>query len=165
MWKIISNILFVASLVVLAYFGYMKLTAYGAGDNAPDIEATLIDGTPFKLSDHRGRYVLIEFWASWCGPCRRSNPDLVAVEKAYRDRVTVVTVAFEKDVQNGIKAAELDGFTWKNQIVENSSIVMLSPFGSQFGISSIPSTRLIDPEGNILEVENLAEAVDYLNSH
>lgn len=143
----------------------MKLTAYDAGEKAPNIEATRIDGSTFKLSDYRGRYVLIEFWASWCGPCRKSNPDLVAIEAAYRDKLTVVTVAFEKEKENGIIAAEKDGFTWKNQIIEESSIVMLSPIGNKFGISSIPSTRLIDPDGNILEVENLAEAVDYLNSH
>ncbi|MGB0918869.1 MAG: TlpA family protein disulfide reductase, partial [Flavobacteriales bacterium] len=67
------------------------------GDNlAPEIEAELIDGTPFKLSELRGEYVVLDFWGSWCGPCLRDIPKLMQLHAKYGDKVVFVSVAFER---------------------------------------------------------------------
>ncbi len=145
----------------------MKFSAASSGESAPELEMKLIDGTPFQLSDLKGDYVLVDFWGSWCRPCRMENPKLVALYHKYKDqefeggkKLKIVTIALEKTNNTWKRAAERDGFAWKHQVVEQTRFVMMSPIARKFGVSQIPAKFLISPEGKIVEVEHSFEKID-----
>lgn len=140
-------------ILFVAFFGFKFIFQFfGAneGDLAPDFETELIDGTPFKLSDLRGGYVLLYFWGSWCGPCRSANPNLAVLNAEHRDKLTIVTVALEKGGDNWKRAAEKDGFNWTHQIVHENKFVMLSSVAQKYGVTDIPAKFLISPQGKLM---------------
>ena len=147
-------LLYYIPIVLVALYGllffYIKSSTIKQGEIAPDFEAKLIDGTHFKLSCLRGKYVLLDFWGSWCQPCRAANPNLITLHRQHSNKLDIVTIALEKEVSAGIAAASKDGFRWKNQIVEQSNLVLLSETARKYGITSIPSKFLISPEGKML---------------
>ena len=160
--KFLRITLLVAVALVVIGFIYLKLTAAGEGDQAPEIQAELVDGTNFKLSDLQGDYVLLNFWGSWCGPCRVKTPSLIALHQKYESKLKVVSVALEKNAEAGRIVANKDGFTWKYQIVEESSFVMLSSTAQKYGVTEIPTMFLISPEGILLGKKSLAEVEEIL---
>ncbi|WP_109299578.1 TlpA disulfide reductase family protein [Aquimarina sp. AU474] len=105
---------------------YIKYATAEEGEPTPDFEAILIDGTPFKLSDLRGDYVLFDFLGSWCVPCLKGYPKLVAFHEKHSDKIIVVTVALEKHAKSWEKAIKKYGFLWKHQIVDENCFVMMS---------------------------------------
>lgn len=156
---------FVLPAIVLAYFGfqfYVKFSGAEEGDLAPDFEAELIDGTPFKLSELQGKYVLLDFWASWCGPCRMVTPNLAILHEKYSDKLTIVTVALEKSGDAWIHAAQQDGFTWKHQIVEINQFVLLNTIAQEYGVSEIPAKFLISSKGKLLPQMTFKEIDKFL---
>lgn len=152
-------------LGVIVSFGlfyiYTKLSAADEGDIAPDFEATLVDGTPFKLSELQGGYVLLDFWGSWCPPCIKESPQLVALHQKHGDKLTIVSVALEKNKDSWKKVVSKFGYTWKNQIVSQNRFVMLSDIARKYGVSEIPAKFLISPDGKLIgnysfqEIDNL----------
>lgn len=162
MSRIVKNVLFIAALIVIGGFIYLKLSAADEGDPAPEINAVLADGTPFKLSDLKGSYVLLDFWGSWCGPCRVKSPQLIALHQKYKSKLEVVSVALEKEAKAAEIAAKNDGFTWKYRIVEESSFVMMSPTAQDYGVTEIPTMFLISPEGILLGKKSLEEVEEIL---
>ncbi len=142
----------IPGIIVICSVFYLSVKYLSAedGEQAPDFEATLIDGAAFKLSDLQGKYVLLDFWGSWCAPCRKENPKLVALHQKHSDKLTIVTVALEKDASSWKKVAKKDGFIWKNQIVDQNSFVMLSAIARKYGVSAIPAKFLISPEGKLI---------------
>ncbi len=150
MKKYLVYIPLIALLIYMSFFVFIKLSATSKGELAPDFEAELIDGSSFKLSSLRGKYVLLDFWGSWCQPCRSANPHLVQLHEKYSSELCIVTIALEKEKNTGIVVAQKDGFKWKHQIVEQSNLVLLSEIGRKYGVVSIPTKFLIDPDGNML---------------
>lgn len=122
-------------------------TAIGA--LAPELAFENPDGKILKLSDLRGKYVLIDFWASWCGPCRKENPNVVRLYQQYHEKgFEVFSVSLDKDKNSWIKAIEKDNLLWPNHV---SDLKYWSSQGAKiYGVSSIPSTFLIDKEGRII---------------
>jgi len=128
-------------------------------NQAPDFTAELIDKSTFNLSDLKGNYILLDFWGSWCPPCRRDNPNLVKLHKEFGQTefkdakgFELVTIALEKNDKYWKKAADKDGFNWKYQIVEISRLVMLSSLAQKYGVKDIPAKYLIGPKGEIIGV-------------
>jgi peroxiredoxin len=138
--------------------------ATAEGAVAPDFTLKSVDGEDVALSSFRGKYVLVDFWASWCGPCRQENPNVVKAYNAFNAKgFEVLSVSVDRDQEAWKKAIEEDGLTWTQVHADEASGV-----AQTYGIQSIPSTFLLDKEGKIVaknlrgeELENkLAELLD-----
>lgn len=128
--------------------------AVGIGRTAPDFSAPDTSGHRLQLSSLRGKYVLIDFWASWCGPCRQENPVVVAAYKKYHSRnFEVLSVSLDQPGKHAewVKAIEHDGMPWLHV---SDLLFWKSPIVKQYAIQSIPQNFLIDPQGRIV-AENL----------
>lgn len=138
------------NLLLLLSLGLLVISGCGSKDMAPEIEAKLIDGTAFKLSDLKGSYVVLDFWGSWCGPCLSDMPKLKALHDKYGDRVEFVSVAFEKNDRYWKGVAEKNGMIWKYQIVENTAVLLGSSIARDYGVTDIPAKFIITPEGKLV---------------
>ncbi len=141
---------------------------FAPGKLAPDFEELKLDRkTKMKLSDLRGKVVLLDFWASWCGPCRRENPNVVNVYNKYKDKgFTVMSVSLDGDIESWKRAIEQDGLIWPNHVSDLKK--WSSAVGRIYQVNSIPFTVLIDQEGKIVTTNlrgpALEEAVSKLVS-
>ncbi|MCK5856675.1 MAG: AhpC/TSA family protein [Bacteroidales bacterium] len=120
------------------------------GVMAPEIDLPTPEGANFKLSSLRGKVVLIDFWASWCGPCRRANPHVVKLYEKYHDKgFDILGVSLDKDKAKWVKAIASDGLVWP-QVSDLK--YWQSEAGRAYGVGSIPHTVLIDKEGKIIAI-------------
>lgn len=133
---------------ILNNFELVKQTA--PGKQFADLVMNDPEGKEVKLSDYvgKGKVVLVDFWASWCGPCRASMPAFVALYEKYKDNgFEIVGVSFDRTHDAWVAAIEKDGITWPQM----SDLKYWQSIGaSTYGINSIPATVLIDGEGTIV---------------
>lgn len=120
-----------------------------AGSNkAPDFSLPDPDGRMISLSSFRGKYVLLDFWASWCGPCRQENPNVVAAFNRFKDKnFTVLGVSLDKDKSAWTAAIAADGLTWTHV---SDLQFWNSAAAALYHVDGIPYNVLIDPQGNII---------------
>ena len=153
----ILNILLI--LIILGYAGYYfyKMPKYANGEKAPQFSAMLMDGSSFELKDLEGKYVLIDFWGSWCGPCRQENPDIVQLYQEFNsaefedaDGFEVVSIAVETNERRWKSAIEKDNLDWKYHIAQLERFK--SPIVSQYGVKEIPTKYLLNQKGEIIGV-------------
>lgn len=118
------------------------------GEPAPDITLPTPEGKPLSLSDLRGKVVLIDFWASWCKPCRAENPNVVRVYEQYKDQgFEILGVSLDRSKDAWTQAIQQDNLTWKHV---SDLKFWNSEAAQQYGVSAIPYTVLVDREGNII---------------
>ena len=139
-----------------------KIQSKVKGFEAPNFTQNNLENQPVELKDFRGQYLLLDFWASWCGPCRRANPAMVALYDKYKDKgFQILGISLDKTKDRWVKAIETDGLEWP-QVSDlkgwNNAVA------TQYGVRSIPYTVLLDPEGKIVEVNVKGEALDQLLS-
>lgn len=131
--------------------------APGVGSEAPDFSMNDSTGKPFKLSSLRGKYVLVDFWASWCGPCREENPNVVAAYTQFKNKkFTVLGVSLDESKEKWLKAVAKDQLNWMHvsdlKGWENATV-------SLYGYDGIPYNVLIDPKGKIIATSLRASAL------
>ena len=121
-------------------------------DLAPEIELKSPNGKSVSLSQLKGKLVLIDFWASWCGPCRNESPNVVEAYKKYKNRkfsngkgFEVFSISLDKDANAWKKAIKEDKLNWKNHGIDSEGKASVN-----YGVYSIPSAFLIDGSGKIV---------------
>lgn len=158
-----TRILLAAGVVLLAVYGFTaRMSApddkggTAIGDTAPELAYYNPDSTKvIKLSSLRGQYVLIDFWASWCGPCRHENPNVVRAYEKYSKAkfktgkgFTIYSVSLDKSRTAWKAAIAQDKLAWPNHV---SDLGAWSSAGARiYGVNSIPMNFLIDPNGVVI---------------
>ncbi|GAB4293218.1 MAG: TlpA disulfide reductase family protein [Marinilabiliales bacterium] len=129
---------------------YNQNNQTGINQIAPDIAEPSPDGDTIRLSSLRGKYVLLDFWASWCAPCRRENPNLVKNYNKYHDKgFEIYQVSLDKNKNDWVKAIKDDGLNW----IHVSDLQFWNcKAAKMYNVQSIPANFLIDPEGKIIAV-------------
>lgn len=127
---------------------YIDNKTINIGDQFVDIEGNDRDGNARKLSDLKGKYVLLDFWASWCGPCRQENPHLVKVYKSFKDKgFEIYGFSIDANRSAWLKAVEKDSLLWTNVQDANGSHSTMAAF---YNVRAIPASFLINPQGVVI---------------
>ncbi|SFD29444.1 Peroxiredoxin [Chitinophaga sp. CF118] len=135
-----------------------NMTNVKIGQEAPDFSLPDPSGKKISLTSLRGKYVLVDFWASWCKPCRMENPNVVKAYNEYKNKnFTVIGVSLDKKKEAWLDAVKTDGLTW-NHVSDlqfwESAVVPL------YGINSIPTNLLLDPQGKVVAIGLRGEALE-----
>jgi thiol-disulfide isomerase/thioredoxin len=127
----------------------------GIGNKAPELTGNSTNGKELKLSDTRGKVVLLDFWAAWCGPCRRENPVVVAAYHKYKDKkfsagkgFTVFSVSLDRDQASWVNGITQDKLEWPYHISDLKW--WNSKFAAVYGVRSIPANFLLNGDGVII---------------
>lgn len=156
-------------LILLFAISIISIKLYSqnlkVGDKAPDIIQNLINGEEFQLSELNGKIVLIDFWASWCKPCRKENPHIVEIYHKYKDQnfkngngftVLGVSLDYKKEAwENAIKADKLE---WPYHVGDLKG--WRNAASLKYSISSIPTSYLIDGDGIIIGINLRGDNLD-----
>lgn len=128
------------------------------GNLAIDFSQNDAAGKPVSLTSFKGKYVLVDFWASWCGPCRVENPNVVKAYHKYKGKgFTVLGVSFDENKEKWLQAVEQDQLAW-TQVSDLKG--WGNAIGQLYGIRAIPQNILLDPQGKIIAKNLRAEALD-----
>lgn len=160
-------------LIALLSYGlylYYKQPKFKQGITPPNIEGRLLNGEYFNLSHQKNTILLIDFWGSWCGPCRIENKQLKKLWDKWQKRnkrtdieFQILSLAIEKDSMSWLKAVKKDSLVWPYHIglMERFN----SPLAKLYGIKEIPTKYLISSEGIIISVNPSVEDIDTYLSH
>lgn len=128
------------------------------GKPSPEISLEDRNGVIQHLSDNRGRVVLIDFWASWCGPCRRSNRELTSLYERYKNKgFEIFAISIDQNKEEWKRAVLADKIKWK-QVIERGG--WDAPVTLTWGIEQIPSSFLLDKEGTIVAINPTKKEIE-----
>jgi thiol-disulfide isomerase/thioredoxin len=152
---IIISLLCLLSFGMFAFYHPARTIGTNVGDTAPDIQLNNTQGKPLKLSSLKGKYVILDFWASWCGPCRRANPALVKTYKAFSAKnfengngLAIYSVSLDKDKDAWLNAIKTDKLEWKDHVCDFTG--WRSTTAATYGVESIPTNFVLDGDGKIV---------------
>jgi len=140
------------------------------GTKAIELNYKNPEGKEIALSSLKGNIVLLDFWASWCGPCRRNNPGVVTLFNKFQGKkwvkgvkgFTVYSLSLDQNAENWKQAIQIDGLTWPNHVSDLKG--WSSEGAAKYGIRSIPQTVLIDETGYVLAINPTHELIEQLVS-
>lgn len=168
MKKTFSTLLnIILGIIIVGFIGYKIyiLPKFSDGDKVPGFTSTLINGQHFSLDDMEGRYVLLDFWGSWCGPCRVESPLLVALNQKFKKKkfkdaagFDIISVAIETNEKRWKKAILADNLDWSYHIVQLDRFD--GPIATQYGVKEIPTKYLLDKDGSVLMVNPSFTEID-----
>lgn len=139
---------FMAKNIISAIADQRKRLQIGPGKQAIEFNQPGVDGKIVKLSDYAGKYVLLDFWASWCGPCRAENPNVLKAYNTFNKKgLEILSVSLDENRAAWLKAVKADKLPWL-QVSDLKG--WKNEAGSKYMIQSIPENFLIDPSGKII---------------
>ncbi len=165
MKKIITTLALAIGVICSASAQYEN-TTIKIGQKAPELSFPNPSGKTLKLSEiNKGRFVLLDFWASWCGPCRHANPGLVKMYKEYstkkfkgaKNGFTVVSFSLDIAKESWVNAIAADGLSWPYHMSDLNPRQWQSAACPLYGLQYIPQAFLIDPNGKIVGKYGTAE--------
>ena len=137
-----------ATLIEQKILAANKPATGSAGSEAADFTQNDVNGNPVSLSSFRGKFVLIDFWASWCGPCRKENPNVVRAYHRFKDKnFTILGISMDSDKSKWLQAIAADALPWTHV---SDLKGWQNAVGQMYQVSSIPANFLLDPTGKII---------------
>ncbi|MFK8101515.1 MAG: TlpA family protein disulfide reductase [Saprospiraceae bacterium] len=164
----IMTLALLAVLFIVGKYLYMK-PKFINGEVPPNFTGYLANGDSIQLADFRGELILLDFWGSWCGPCRQESPDLRALHQKFHGKkfkdaegFDIISVGIESKRKSWLKAIESDQLNWKNHVCDfkrlNSDIAL------QYGVREIPTKFLLNEDGMIIGVNQSFQELDKILS-